>query len=473
MQTPRIEWTPPALSHTDFDDAEMLCSGYGIVPDPWQRHVLRAWLATGADGRRSAARCGLAISRQQGKSELLLMRTLYGLVVCGERILYSAHAVRSGQRMFMRLCDLFDNPRRFPRLHARTTTIRRANGQEAIVLDNGGSFELLARSRQSGRGFSADVLICDEAQALSEAEMSALLPTISASTDPQLILCGTPPSESSEGEQFARMRAAGVAGEDPRLCWMEWSCAPDVDLDAVEAWQQANPALGIRLQPDTVRDERSVLDSETFGRERLGIWGSAAAHRVISEPTWQQCAQPALTAADGDVAIAVDVSPDRSTTSIAASGFTTDGVPYVDVVESRRGEPEWAVNKVIELAAQHQVRAVIVDGISAASTLIDPLKQRQIAVTVTHAVQMARACAGFYDAAVFGQLRHLDQPPLNLALAGARRRQIGESLWAWSRKDSGSDITQLVACTLALWGLTSSEVVPRQRKRSGKATFVG
>lgn len=34
--------------------------------------------------------------------------------------------------------------------------IRRTNGQEAIVLDNGGSVQFIARSRGSGRGFTVD-----------------------------------------------------------------------------------------------------------------------------------------------------------------------------------------------------------------------------------------------------------------------------------------------------------------------------
>ena len=73
------------------------------------------------------------------------------------------------------MLDFFDNPRTYPKLHARTTIIRKANGQEAIVLDNGGSFELVARSRGSGRGFSVDVLVLDEAQELFEEEMRTKL----------------------------------------------------------------------------------------------------------------------------------------------------------------------------------------------------------------------------------------------------------------------------------------------------------
>jgi hypothetical protein len=69
-------------------------------------------------------------------------------------------------------------------------------------------------------------------------------------------------------------------------------------------------------------------------------------------------------------------------------------------------------------------------------------------------------------------MRHLDQPPLNVALSVARKRRIGDGGFGWSRRDSESDIGPLVASTLALWGLTSSEVEPRPRRRSGRATFV-
>lgn len=66
-------------------------------------------------------------------------------------------------------------------------------------------------------------------------------------------------------------------------------------------------------------------------------------------------------------------------------------------------------------------------------------------------------------------MHHLDQPALNVALAVARKRRIGDG---WSRNDSESDITALVGATLALWRLTSSEVAAKPRKRSGRATFV-
>jgi hypothetical protein len=126
----------------------------------------------------------------------------------------------------------------------------------------------------------------------------------------------------------------------------------------------------------------------------------------------------------------------------------------------------------VELCDRHDVRAVVVDGASAAFSLADPLRQRGVTVTVTTARQMAAAFGGFFDAVMDGQVRHLDQPILNSALAVARKRQIGDSGFGWSRKDSESDITAVTAATLALWGLTSSEVAEKPRVRSGKACFV-
>jgi hypothetical protein len=210
-QEPRVSiGARPRVS--DGPDAIELAAGYGLVLDPWQQLVITDWLGIGEDGRWACPRCGLAVPRQNGKNSLLEARELFGAVMLGERILHTAHEVKTANKHFKRLQFFFDNKRQYPDLHAMVTNLRLANGETGVFLENGGSIELAARSTGSGRGFSVDTLVADEAQDLTDDEIAALLPTISASDNPQVILAGTPPKPAAaRGEVFARVRQEALA----------------------------------------------------------------------------------------------------------------------------------------------------------------------------------------------------------------------------------------------------------------------
>jgi len=474
-QTPRVHVAPKGRFRGDGEDAAFLSSAYGLAPDLWQAQVLEDWLArAGRGGKFASLTCGLSVPRQNGKNAILEMRELFGMVQLGEKFLHTAHEVKTARKAFIRLASFFENTRKWPELAELVKDIRRTNGQEAIVLTNGGSVEFVARSKGSGRGFTVDVLVCDEAQELSDDALEALMPTTSAAPlgNPQWIFTGTPPGPTANGEVFTRTRDDALSGKSSRLSWHEWSCTGSADLDDPMSAASANPALGGRLQWDVIQGERSRFSDEGFARERLGMWDSAGSQRVISADSWKVVADANLVDRGDDVAIAFDVSPDRSTATIASAAWTTEGFPYVEVVESRRGEPDWGIQRFVDMCERHQVRAVVVDGASAAFSLVDPLRQRGLTVTVTSARQMAAAFGNFYDTVMDGGMRHLDQPLLNLALAAARKRKIGDSGFGWSRKDSESDITPVTAATLALWGLTSGEIAEKPKVRSGKACFV-
>jgi phage terminase large subunit-like protein len=475
VQTPRVHVAPKGRFRGDGEDAAFLSSAYGLAPDPWQAQVLEDWLArSGRGGKFASLTCGLTVPRQNGKNAILEMRELFGIVQLGEKFLHTAHEVKTARKAFLRLASFFENTRKWPELAELVKDIRRTNGQEAIVLTNGGSVEFVSRSKGSGRGFTVDVLVCDEAQELSDDALEALMPTTSAAPlgNPQWIFTGTPPGPTANGEVWARTRDDALSGKSSRLAWHEWSCTGSADLDDPLSAAAANPALGGRLQWDVVAGERARFSDEGFARERLGMWDSAGSQRVISTDSWKVLAAANLKDDGGEVAIAIDVSPDRSTATIASAAWTVDDIPYVDVIESRRGEADWGVAKFVELVERHNVRAVVIDAASNANTLIDPLRQFGVTVTVTNARQMSVACGMFYDAVMEHKVRHLDQPLLNLALAAARKRPIGDGGWGWSRKNSESDITPVTASTLALWGLLSDEIQQKPKVRSGKACFV-
>ncbi|NKU63881.1 hypothetical protein GS891_12230 [Rhodococcus hoagii] len=79
----------------------------------------------------------------------------------------------AARKAFKRLQHFFgseknDPDAKFPELNALVEEIRSTNGQEAIVLKNGGSIEFVARSKGSARGFTIDVVVMDEAQELAD-----------------------------------------------------------------------------------------------------------------------------------------------------------------------------------------------------------------------------------------------------------------------------------------------------------------
>jgi hypothetical protein len=462
VQKPRVR-VAPRVKRSEADDAEFLSAGYGLVPDEWQRLVLEDWLAVRPDGKWASMKCGLSVPRQNGKNGLLEMRELFGMVALGEKFLHTAHEVKTARKAFLRLASFFENPRKWPELAEMVREIRKTNGQEAIVLDNGGSVEFVARSKGSGRGFTVDVLVMDEAQELSDDALEALMPTTSAAPtgNPQWILTGTPPGPKANGEVFSRTRDEALEEKSTRLCWHEWSMDPDGDLDDPRQWAKGNPALGIRLQADVVEGERGSFSDEGFARERGGLWDGSTLNRVIDEQSWSAVADPASMAVER-LTLAVDVAPDRSVASVSLAGRRVDGLWHVELDEHRKGA-DWISGWVSQRAERNRLHAVVVDVLSGLAEKRKNgrhyLKGTDVEVTLASSEgrDMAIACAGFFDAVMSATVRHTDQPQVNAALSVAGKRPVGSG-WAWNKKSADADITPTVSQTLALWGAQNDNV---------------
>lgn len=456
VQRPRIELAPESVS-SDGEYAEDMARLVGLTPDPWQRYVMDKWLGRTAGGRFSALRCGLAVPRQQGKNHLLEMVELYKMVELGRRVLHTAHLVPTSRKHFLRMLAYFDNPKQYPALAKRVRIIRSANGQEGIYLTNGGQIEFVSRSKNSGRGFTVDDLVLDEAQELDEDALEALLPTISSapSGDPQQLWTGTPPGPNARGDVWLRMRTAGAQAADPRLAWLEWSVPAGADPNDRENWYATNPALGRRINLEVLESERATFDDAGFLRERLGQWPSEAGGSKIPMEQWGKCATT-TPPKDGKLVYAVDMSPTRGITAIAVARRTDEAI-HVEVVQHRSTATgtRWVVEWLAE--RRNQAKEVLIDATSPAASLVPDLKARRVNVRLTSATDMARACGGLADAVAEGTVTHFDQPVLNEALRNARTRTIGTEAigWGWSRKSAESDITPLVAVTLARYGAAS------------------
>lgn len=458
-QQPRVHSAP--LFHTTLgDDAVDLAAAAGLHLDSWQQLVLRDSMGQDRSGRFSAFEVGLMVPRQNGKGAVIEARELAGLFLLDEKlILHSAHEFKTAKEGYLRVRSLIEST---PDLLELVKQFRFSNEDVSVELRTGQRLRFVARSKGSGRGFSGDCVILDEAYELPDEILSALMPTMSARPNPQLWYTSSAGFETSH--VLERVRERGLQ-KSPSLAYFEWSAERESDFDDRDAWRMANPALGIRLRPEFIQAEREAMDEVSFGRERLGIWDDQTTLAVIPAESWNECRVDESSRIEDPIAVAVDVAWDRSWAAVAVAGRCADGVPQVELAVHQRGT-DWIVDAVKRIREQAETVAVVVDASGPAGSLIPAFTEAGTDTFNTSGQDMKQACGGFYDAVINGQLRHTGAPALTAALAGARKRDLGDA-WAWARRDVTVDISPLVAATLALYGFLKKSVDAKP-KRSGR-----
>ena len=472
-QEPRVKVRPAgAVDFYDGEEAVELSTGYGLTPDPWQSSVVGGWLARGSDGRLAAGRCGVAVPRQNGKNGSVETAQLHKLVVQGRKVLHTAHEVKTARKAFLRLCSFFENERKYPELAELVESIRRTNGQEAIILTNGASIEFVARSRGSGRGFTVDDLFCDEAQEMTDEQLEALLPTIAAapSGDPQIIFLGTPPPPEAAGDVFVRVRTDAVSGKAERLCWDEWSIPDEMPVaEALGNWRElsyaTNPALGRRLNITTIADEVVAMSPEGYCRERLGQWqvarrgalafSSAAWGNLLGDPEAFECERTAY---------GVKFTSDGSGVALVAAFRNSAGALFLEPIrQANMGEGiQWLIDELVELAPY--AAQIVIDGRAGVGYLVNALRDAGVKnkrLIILPTLDQIKASHSMLEQEVIqGGVSHGGDAELTKQVSHAMKRKIGnDGGFGWEAPE-GETVVMLDAATLALWGVKTTKRRP-------------
>jgi hypothetical protein len=444
VQTPRLHSAPSGSEDTGRDAIEFAAQA-GLHLDPWQQLVLRHALRE-RGGKWSAFEVGLVVPRQNGKGSVLEALELFLLFLPDPDappplILHSAHEFKTSAEHFRRMRDLIEGT---PHLSSKIRIIRTAAGSESIELHSGARLRFVTRTGGSGRGFSADTIVIDEAYNLTPEAMAAVLPTMSARPNPQVWYTSSAGMTSSS--QLRRIRERGVQGSS-RLAYFEWSAPDDAELNDRAMWALANPALGIRIPSDFVEAELEAMPAEQFARERLGIWQALQGAADLLDPSvWLGLAVGNRT--PSRPVLSVEVTLDRSKTVIG-SAWVVDGKPHVEVFEDRAGTA-WVPGRVRELSDKYGVPRVVVD--SRDTALTPDLEAAGVRVEKVSGVDRAAACSGLYDRVLAGTVTHNGDPAVSRALSAARWKGT-EGARTFT---SSEDISALYAVTYALHGLTTN-----------------
>jgi hypothetical protein len=448
------------------DEAIELADSYGLADgyplDESQCFTLRAAMGQRADHSWAAATVADFEPRQSGKNDTVAARELYGLVVRGEQlIIHTAHEFPTANESFLRLAGLFEA---WDDLRQLVQRVYYGNGTQGITFLTGQRILYKARTGGAGRGFAkADLVVYDEAQHLRPEHVAASGPARLANPNAQAWYCGSGGLESSANTWRLRRRALTGDGS-PRFAYVEHTAEKvsvldgrvvserPVDVLDRDMWAEANPAYGYRISDESLLSLYDELGPELFARECLCVWDAELGEdeRLIPAHVWDVVCAPSVEL-QGRVAFGVDVHEERTSAAIVA---VSEG-KQVEVVEFRPGV-DWVVGRVGELCVKwNTVCAYDAAGpVASLAHELESLGRRLVPV----GGDVTKACGMFFDDVAEARLRVKRDRRLDMAVAGAARRFVGDA-WKWVRRDSTVDITPLVAATVALWAMDTSRPV--------------
>lgn len=457
---PRILVLPPAAAN--LDEAHRAIEQWqhysGKTLDPTQRLVVEVMMAETAAGRWAARSTGREMPRQNGKGDEIEVVEFWGLTQRGEAILHTAHELITVSSAHERMMHLFGHRD----MKRKVRKVLNGMGQQMIELHNGGVIQYRTRTKGGGRGLD-DIsrLVVDEAQHAQPEQLASSTPTLLANPNPQTNFAGTGAIDGVSAWWWEQRKRAlgndpgdfGYVGHTAERVWLDADGRPVQErLDPKDRtlWPIANPALWSgRAELEFLAEQLRTLGPDLFAREHLGVWDAPppdGESAIIPIEVWMALEDAASTIAV-DERIALDVSEDRKWSAFARAGRRSDGRVHVEIPDRRPGT-DWVVARARD-GWELNPTPIGIEKSSPAAAFIEPLRSYGIEVVEITTAEHAQHVGRFIDDVTNDQLRHLGGSWLVAALRTAVLRSSGDAS-VWSRRQSGGDITSLVAATLAV-----------------------
>ena len=458
----------PKYTKTELRAVKLLKVG-GLLLDPWQAEILDDWMALTPGNKWKCKTCGGSVPRQNGKTGLIQARAASGMLLYGERVIYTAHLQKTATETFEEMRAFFEQPV----LSKYVKEIKTALGREQITLNNGGKIKFLARTRNGGRGQHGDLLIFDEAQELDESQQGSFIPAISASLNPQTIYAGTPPDPSTPGTVFRNIRNKIINKETKSAAWFEFSVPEIGDVSDKSRWLATNPALGRRIMVTTIQGELEQMDADTFARERLGWWTPIVVQNVeyaIPEELWDK-AMSEEPKPEGKTAYGIKFSADGGEVCLCGAVIPKDGKARITLIDRKPAGygTQWLADWLCE--RYEKASCVVIDGKNGVDVLVDkisPTWKFKGSVIKPRATEVIAAVSLLIDSLTeetvtwYKPKNGNPQEMLRNSAISSVKRPISGG-WGFG----GDDSTPIEACALALWGAKTCKRDPSRKMRIG------
>lgn len=333
--------------------------------------------------------------------------------------------------------------------------VHTGSGDEEIAFINGSRILFGARERGFGRGIpGVDILVSDEGQIMSQRAMQNMLATMNTSNLGLHIYAGTPPAPGDNSEHWLGMRDEAWSGQADDMVWIEIGADDDADIDDVHQYAKANPSFPHRTPIHSLLRLRRKLGDDGFMREGLGVYDKDDGS-VFDIAKWSNLKEENAAELE-EAVLMVDVSPDRRWSTIAMAGeLASDEDRTLVVTHSMRGT-EGVTKKILELMEQINVIEVAIFSGGTARILKPDLENENIQYEEITANELAAAYGHLQEKIKRGEVAHVDQAELNLALEMTKTRfvQTGEAE-SFDRREYTVDVSPAVAAAGAVyrWGL--------------------
>lgn len=457
---PRI-WTPPLRELTPetsygFDVIDFARDVLHEPLDPWQEWAVIHLGELLEDGRPRFRQLLIIVARQNGKTHLLRVLSLFWQFYEQWPLIVSTSAnLETARESWLKAVETAETHPVLSRFIPGGKA-RRANGQETLTSDNHDGtksrYLIKAANGTALRGYSVDRLVIDELREhRTMVSWRAAAPTINARPYGQIIAISNQGDDESVVLNSLRDSAIKSIKDETshlnREGIFEWSAPEHSDISDPAVWAMANPNLGYRLDLDAIKGP-AMRALESGGAEEAGFKTEMlcipvrALDAAVDPKYWSACYKAGKLSPEFSHEEAWGFDVNRlGTHATLVAAFKEDDIVRVQVIaEWRQDQMDNVLSDLTRLLNEYKPRSLTWLPNGPAATYGAELKKARLVPRVLVSElsgEISEAVMGFSAEVSAKRIWHNDDPLLNDHVTSAQKLWRGDR-WVFSRKGKGS-----------------------------------